>query len=254
MNGDTTEKINVRGVRFDNVDESEALFRALTFGETRQARVIYTPNAEIVQMCIEDKAIENIINSADMIIPDGAGVVLASKLLHRPLKGKVAGIELAEAIVRESAKSGKRIFFLGSKPERDGEPSIADLAGQKLGEKYEGFRPCGTHDGYFKEEQSAEIIEQINAADPDFVFVCLGAPRQEKWIYDHRSQLRAGCLIGLGGSLDVFAGAVKRAPRFFIRTRLEWFYRLLKQPSRIGRMMKLPKFIISPVFCRKDKA
>ena len=250
-------KINIRGVMFDNVDMDEALEIAKKFVCSDGPSVIYTPNSEIVQLCVEQKDFCDVINSADMIIPDGAGVLLASKILKTPLKEKVAGIELAQKLIEYCAESGKKLFFLGSKPETTDEngnkvSSTADEAAKKLKEKYPDLNVCGTADGYFKDKDSDRIIEKINASEADIVFVCLGCPRQENWIHSFKNRTNASLLIGLGGSLDVFAGRVKRAPNFFVKMNLEWFYRLLKQPQRLGRMMKIPKFLFQ-TYINKNK-
>ncbi|MBQ7500739.1 MAG: WecB/TagA/CpsF family glycosyltransferase, partial [Clostridia bacterium] len=166
------------------------------------------------------------------------------KILGTPLKkGRVPGIELFERIVSLSGKNGWRIFLLG------GKPGVADTAAQKLREKYPDMILAGTNDGYFGND-SAPVIEKINAANVDFLAVCLGVPKQEEWMKEHRSGLNVPLMGGFGGSLDVFAGNVRRAPEIFRKLSCEWLYRLIKEPYRIGRMMKLPKFIMGAV---KDK-
>ena len=247
------EKINVRGVFFDNVSPSEAIEVAEGYIQRGEQCVVFTPNAEIVQMTIEDESFRTLINSAELIIPDGAGVVLASKILKKPLKGKVAGCEFAETLVKNSASGKYKIFFYGSKPVTDEGMSVADLADKKMGEKYEGFKAAGTSHGYVKPDGYPELIEKINASGADILFVCLGVPMQEKWIYENREKLSPRLIVGLGGTLDVFAGTVKRAPRIFVRLNLEWFYRLIKEPKRLGRMMKLPKFIFGTILSKKEK-
>jgi len=231
-------KIRIRGVLFDDVDMNEAEEFAVksAYGDGG-AKVIYTPNSEIVQLCIEDREIMDIINSADLIIPDGAGIILASKILGTPLKkGKVAGVELAERIAAASGKCGYGIYLLG------GKPGVAEEAAAKLAEKYPDIIIRGTADGYFG-ENSGPVIERINASGAEVLFVCLGVPKQEKWIFENRDKLSVKLIGAFGGTLDVFAGRVRRAPKFFVKLGLEWFYRLLKQPSRFVRMLKLPKFI-----------
>ena len=130
---------------------------------------------------------------------------------------------------------GGRLYLLG------GKPGIAEKAAEHLTAKYPGLVICGTADGYFQDE--AAVVERVHKARPDVVFVCLGAPKQERFMAAHQQELTCGLMIGLGGSLDGFAGVVKRAPQWMIRCNLEWLYRLLKDPSRLGRMMRLPKFI-----------
>ena len=242
-----SNKINIRGVGIDNVtmDEAQAIIDG--FAASKSFHAVFTPNAEIVQLCIEDKAVCDIVNSADLIVPDGAGVVLASKILSKPLKGKVAGVDLGRRAISLSQKKGYGVYFLG------GKPGIAELAAEKLKEQYPNFKLVGTHDGYFAKEgeESDKVIDDINALSPDILFVCFGVPAQEKWIMANREKLSGiGLIMGLGGSLDSYAGTVKRAPNIFIKLNLEWFYRLMKEPKRIGRMMKLPKFVFGTIFAK----
>ena len=235
-------KINIRGILFDNITlgESEALIEDILLREPGSACPVYTPNAEIAQACIEDAALMEIINSAELVLPDGVGVIKAAKILGTPLKAKVAGVEFGELALKVAAKMGKKVFFCG------GKPSVAEEAAKKMCEKYEGLIICGTNDGYFKKtgEESDSVVEKINASGADVLFVCLGFPTQERWINDNRSALKTvNICLALGGSLDVYAGNVQRAPDIFIKLGLEWFYRLLKEPKRLGRMMKLPKYL-----------
>ena len=143
----------------------------------------------------------------------------------------------AEIAYEALEKTGGGLFLLGSKP------GIAELAAQKMLEKHPKLHICGMNDGYFKDE--APIIEKINAARPDVLFVCLGAPKQELFMKDHLDALHVKLMIGLGGSLDSFAGTVKRAPKWMIRCNLEWLYRLIKEPKRFGRMLRLPKYLFA---------
>ena len=242
-----TEKINIRGIEFDSVtmDEAVDICRRFLDDASGGARVIHTPNAEIVQMCVEKNEYYSLINSADLIIPDGAGVILASRILRSPLlKGKVAGIELCENLIKLSAEKEKSVFFLG------GKPGVAESAALKMKERYPALRVAGCSDGYFKDD--AAVIRKINDSGASVLLVCLGVPRQEKWMYSHRGELRTQFMGGFGGSFDIFAGISRRAPRVFIKMNLEWLYRLIREPRRIGRMMKLPKFILGTIFSKKS--
>ena len=144
-------------------------------------------------------------------------------------------LNFAHNLMDRLKNTDKTIYFLGSKP------GVAEEAAKKMREKYPGLKICGTADGYFKDE--GPVIEAINEKKPDVLFVCLGAPKQEIFMAKHKSDLQVGLMMGLGGSLDGFAGNVKRAPRWMIRLNLEWLYRLVKEPRRLGRMMRLPKFL-----------
>ncbi len=245
------KRISVRGITFDDTDLNEAEEICRSFLVSGKTGVVFTPNSEIVYDCVRNNELKNVINSADLIIPDGAGVVLASKILRDPLKkGKVAGIDLFERVISYCAKEGVKVFLLG------GRPGVAEKAAENLKKRYPGLEVAGTRDGYFEKsgEESDEAVRTVNDSGARFVGVCLGAPVQEKWIYENRDRFDGILLGGFGGSLDVFAGVTKRAPKIFIKLRLEWLYRLLKEPKRIGRMMKIPKFLIGCVFCKKKKS
>lgn len=235
-----SNKINIRGVMFDSVSLNGAVDILLTNLENGKQTALYTPNSEIVQSCIDSPELYDIINSAELIIPDGIGVVKAGRILGTPFEhGKVAGIEVGEELIRRVAGTEYRVFMLG------GKTGVAEAAMTALSEKYGNVNFVGCADGYFKKdgEENEKIIEIINESCADILYVCLGAPTQERWIYNNRSKLTSvKLMLALGGSLDGYSGAVKRAPRIFIKLGLEWFYRLLCDPKRIGRMMKLPKF------------
>ena len=237
-------RVEVMGVPIDNVTMDEALEAARRLLEQHGASYCVTPNAEIVYETLSDENLRKIVCQADLILPDGAGVVLGAKILGTPLKQKVAGIDFANNLMRTLEHTDRSFYFLG------GKPGVADTAAEKLREKYPELTVCGTHDGYFQD--AAPILAEINELRPDVLFVCLGAGKQEQFMYDHRKDLNVGLMIGLGGSLDGFAGNVKRAPQWMIKLNLEWLYRLIKEPWRIGRMMRLPKFLLK-VLARRMK-
>ena len=237
-------KIDVVGVGFDNVTMAEALEKARTLLQNNETCYCVTPNAEIAYEAMKSPELTALLNDAALVLPDGAGVVLASKILGTPLKEKVAGVDFADRLMEIMAEEGYRLYLLGSKP------GVAELAAEKMLEKHPGLTICGMADGYVKDEDA--VVEKINASGADILFVCLGAPKQEYFMQKHRDALRVRMMLGLGGTLDSFAGTVKRAPKWMIRMNLEWFYRLLKEPKRLGRMMRLPKFILS-VIGRKIK-
>ena len=231
------EKINILNIPFDNVTMDEAVDRCKQFLNDDKTCYVCTPNAEIVYQCKEDNIARAAVCGADMIIPDGGGVVLGSKMIKTPLKEKVAGVILGEKILPYCAESGKKLFILGAKP------GVAESAAKNLSEKYKNLIVCGTKDGYYKDEST--VIEEINAAQPDLLYVCLGCPKQEIFMYKYKNLLNVKLMIGLGGSVDIYAGNVQQTPRFFVKANLEWFYRLCKQPSRFGRMMRIPKFFLA---------
>lgn len=237
------EKVNIRGVDFANVTKAEAA--ELLIGRLAKGiqTAVVTPNAEILQRCIDDKAFAEIINSAEVILPDGIGVVKAAKILKTPIKEKVPGVEIGESLFERVEKDSSFFFFGGGKGE-NGEKSICETAAEKMTEKY-GITVAGTRHGFFEKSgaENDETVRLINESGADILYVCLGSPVQEEWVFNNRSKLTGVKLIlALGGSLDIYAQVIKRAPSLFIKTGTEWLWRLLRQPSRIGRMMALPKF------------
>lgn len=235
-------RTDILGVAFDNVTMAEAVDRAMALLEREGPHLVVTPNAEIVQQARSDPEFAALIAQADLVLPDGVGVVYASKILGRPLKGRVPGVDFAGALMDRMAKSNKRLFLLGAKP------GVAEEAARRLAAQHPGLTVCGVHDGYFRED--APVVQAIREAGADVVFVCLGAPKQEKWAAAYGGETGARLLVGLGGSLDVFAGQVDRAPESWQRLGLEWLYRAIRQPSRFKRIAKLPGFLLSAVGAR----
>ena len=229
-------RINVLGVGFDNVTMDEAVDRGMELLHSPGTHYVVTPNPEIVEVCRENLAARQAVNGADLVLPDGVGVVKGARMLGTPLKEKVPGIEFAAGLMERMAQEGLSLYLLGAKP------GVAEMAGERLAAQYPGLKIAGTHDGYFQED--GPMAEAVRASGADCVFVCLGAPKQELWMAKHGEAAGARLLCGLGGSLDVFAGVVERAPKFWSDHGLEWFYRLCKNPRRAGRMMKLPLFLV----------
>ena len=229
-------RIDVLGVGFDNVTMTEAVEQGMSLLRSEGAHYVVTPNPEIVEICREDEAARAVVNGASLVLPDGIGVIKGAAMLGTPLKEKTPGIEFAAHIVERMAGEGLSLYLLGAKP------GVAEKAAENLKKQHPGLVIAGTHDGYFRED--GPVVEDIRQSGADCVFVCLGAPKQEFWMAKNGPATGAHLLCGLGGSLDVFAGTVERAPKFWCDHGLEWFYRLCKEPKRIGRMMKLPLFLV----------
>lgn len=230
-------RTDILGVGYDSVTMDEAVARSIKLINERKGAYVVTPNPEIVMLCRENPALNDAIGEAELVLADGIGVVYGAKILGTPLKARIPGIDYADGLMSKMAELGMSVFLLGAKP------TVAEKAGLALSHKHPGLVIAGTHDGYFSE--NAPIIVEINKAKPDLLLVCLGAPKQELWMQENAPKLNVGLMAGLGGSLDVFAGTVKRAPVAFQKLGLEWFYRLCKEPWRIKRMIKLPLFVFA---------
>ena len=229
-------RISVLGVGFDNVTMAEAVDRAMALLGEEGPHYVVTPNPEIVEVCRADARAMEAVNGADLVLADGVGVIQGARMLGTPLRERTPGIDCAAPVMGKLAEKEMSLYLLGAKP------GVAETAARKLAASYPGLRIAGTHDGYFRED--GPVTEAIRASGADVVFVCLGAPKQEFWMQKNGAATGARLLCGLGGSLDVFAGVVERAPRFWSDHGLEWLYRLCKEPRRIGRMMKLPLFLV----------
>ena len=224
------------GVLFDNLTLAEAVDAGERLAAGPGFAYVVTPNPEIVNLARQREDYRQVLNGAGLVLPDGIGVIHAAKILGTPLQERVPGIDFASGLLTRLAQTGGRLFLLGAKP------GVAEAAGEKILERYPDIVLCGTQDGYFKDEQS--VLLKVAAAQPDLLFVCLGAPKQEKWMARWGKHTGARLAIGLGGCLDVFAGNVKRAPEAWQKAGMEWAYRLVTQPQRAGRMAKLPLVLV----------
>lgn len=238
-------RIRILGVPVDMVNYEEALSRFRTFIETDGVSLIVTPNSEIVVNASKNPELMSAIEGAEMVIPDGIGLVYASKILKHPLEERVTGIDFFGRTLAYLAETGKTVFLFGSKP------GIAERAAEKMEEAYPGLKVCGTRNGYFKPEEEEGILAEINAANPDLLCVALGSPKQELFVLKYKDRLKAKAAIGVGGSLDVWSGDLKRAPEFYRKHGLEWLYRFIQEPSRYKRMAALPAFMLKVIFSKK---
>ena len=225
-------RTDILGVGFDDLTLDEAAAAGAALVEGGGFHYAVTPNPEFLLTARHDEPFRQALLGADLVLADGVGVTYAAKILGRPLKGRVPGIEFAQRLLAWMAAHGKRLFLLGAKP------GVAELAAANLKAAYPGLIVCGTHDGYFQED--GPVVKAIQESAADVVFVCLGAPKQELWMVRNGPAAGARLMVGLGGSLDVFAGVVERAPKTFQKLGLEWLHRLIKEPKRFGRMAKLP--------------
>lgn len=238
------KSVKILGVKIHQVTNETAYNRFLALMEQPKLSIICTPNTEIVMEAQNDSELKEILQDADLVIPDGIGLIYASKIHQLGLTERVTGIDTLERILKYANNTKKSIYLFG------GKPGVAEKAAERMIEVYPNLQIKGIRDGFYKKEEEDKIINHINEVKPDILFVALGAPRQEKWIYNNRKILNAKVAMGVGGALDVWAGSAKRAPKIFQNMHLEWLYRLIKNPSRIGRMMSLPKFMIKVLISR----
>ena len=202
----SNKRLNVLGVGVDTCNMEEAANILVSAMEKDEPFSVFTPNSEIILYAYKNPDYLEILNRGSMITPDGIGVVHASKILKRPLPERVGGFDLANVVLKKIAGTGRKVYLFG------GKPGVAEDAAKKICELYPGTEICGTADGYFDAEKEQQIISDIHDKKPDLLFVCLGFPKQETWIDAHKNELGAKVMMGIGGSLDVFAGTVKRAP------------------------------------------
>ena len=231
-------KHQVLGVRIDAVTESEALDRIEAFVKQGGPHQVVTANPEILDNGTRMPELKQLMNRAALVTADGQGVLLAGKILHTPFPARVTGIELAEALCRESGKRNLRLYFLGSKP------GVVDEAAQKMRAQYPDVKICGSHHGYFRDEGPQKVVADIKACKPDILLVGMGSPAQELFIRDHLAECGAAVGMGVGGSFDVLSGRVERAPQLFIRLKLEWLYRIATDRKRWKRSLALPRFVL----------
>lgn len=237
--------VDILGVRIDKLTFNEALDIAENLVHSEGVSAIFTPNPEIIMCAKQDNELREILNGADLCTADGIGVVYGAKILNDPVPERVAGFDLTCALLDRLAKTKDGVFLFGAKP------GVADIAKANLEKKYPGINIAGTRNGYFKPEDEPKIVDEINKSGAKLLLVCLGAPKQEKWIEAHKAELNVNLCMGVGGTLDVLAGVAKRAPEVFIKLNMEWVYRLLKNPSRIGRFAALPQFMVEVFKAKK---
>lgn len=235
---------NILGVPFNNMSSAEAVEMALVCLGANHKSILFTPNPEMVMLAQKDPEFMEVLNKSDINVPDGIGIVYGSKFTDNPIEERVAGYDLVQAVFERIKTTRRTVYFFG------GAPGVAQQAKEAMEKKHRGINIIGVADGYFDEEKEKQIIDEINQLHPDLLLVGIGFPKQEKWIYNNLNKLDIRLAIGVGGSFDVMSGNVKRAPQAFRKLGLEWFYRLITQPTRIGRMLQLPVFMFAVI---KDK-
>ena len=239
------KQVKILGVNVNSLTMAQAVEAVQQFIAEKKVALVATANAEMLMRATQDEELKDILNQADLVVPDGAGTVWAAGHLGEPMPERVAGFDLAQELMREAPSRGDRVYFFGSAP------GVADKAKAKAEELYPGIQVVGVRNGFFSEADEPQIIADIRAAKPDILLAALGVPKQEKWLKKHMQELQVPVSIGVGGTLDVMAGVMERAPLWMQKAKLEWLFRGLKQPSRAGRLLALPKFVLKVVASKK---
>ena len=232
-----TERVEILGVQVDAVTMAEAVARVENLIAEKKSSMVATANAEMILNATHDAELKKILNAAELVVPDGAGTVWAARHLGKQMPERVAGFDLVQELMKISPARGIKFFLFGAAP------GIADKAKLKAEALYPGIKIVGTRNGYFKAEDEPEIISQIKNSRADILLAALGVPKQEKWLFKYKDELKVPVSIGVGGTFDVMAGVVRRAPLWMQKARLEWLFRAMLQPSRAGRLLALPKFV-----------
>lgn len=232
------EDVKLYGVKIDNVTMEESVYRSLR--DTGEPCVVFTPNALMLERARKDVELTQLLNRASLSLPDGAGVLRAAEKIGTPLRERVAGIDFGTELLARAERAGLRVFLLG------GDEGVAERAAENLRKKHPRLCICGTTWGYFNKvgEENTRVISYIRACRPHILFVCMGFPVQERWVIEnlhHLANIRA--IACLGGSLDVWAGDIARAPAWMSRAGLEWLWRMLRQPKRLANLPEILSFL-----------
>lgn len=234
------KKVKILSINFDTDSKEILLKKAMAGLRSGKTTKIFTPNPQMLLKAHKDKGLRELLRKADINLPDGIGISVASKILKNSYITRIPGIDFAESVLNEAQKEGYSVFLLGGKPGR------AESAKENLQKKYPTLNICGSANGYFQKfgVENEKVKQKINDASTDILFVCFGFPEQEKWILENIAHLPSVKLaMGLGGSIDVWSGAVKRAPRWIQKCGSEWLWRVIKEPKRIKILIDIPLFL-----------
>ncbi len=240
------ETVKILGVEIDNVTLDEAADRTkkLVQNSNKSCELVVAPNVEFIMAAQKDKMFFDILRTAKLATPDSFGVEIAAKLQKKPLKQRIPGQAYFRKILEVGQKEGWTFYFLGGKDD------TVSKAIQNIKKIYPQIKVVGSHEGFFEKSSEETVIEEINRLKPNVLFVAMGAPTQEKWIYAHQKELKVDIAAGQGGTFDYEAGNVKRAPKWMQKIGLEWLWRLILQPRRITRMIVLPIYLLKIIFTK----
>lgn len=231
------KNVKIFGINIKNttLEEAKSLLRKRL--DENSLYTIATPNTEIAMMAKDNTKYADLVNSFDLVLPDGIGLIYASKMKKKPLTERVTGFDISIELLKMGKEREIKLYILG------GKPGISKKAKENVEKDYPGVTVVGERDGYFSIDDESQILNEINSKLPDVIFVGLGFPKQEEFINRNKDKINGKIIIGNGGVTDILAGVSNRAPEIFIKMNLEWFYRLVKQPSRIKRQLAIPRFM-----------
>lgn len=238
--------VKILGINIDNVsiDETGEITKKLIESSNKSCKLIVAPNTEFIMMAQKDKEFYDILNSAELATPDSVGVSLGGKLQKKPFKQRIPGQAYFRKVLEVGEKEGWTFYFLGGKGD------VPYLAMENVKKYYPDVKIVGYHEGYFDKDSEQDVINEINRLEPNVLFVAMGAPLQEKWIAKHKDELKVDVAAGQGGTFDYESGKIKRAPKIFQKLGIEWFWRLILQPSRFFRMLALPVYLLKILFAK----
>ena len=227
----------ILGVPIDCLSMKAVVAKIESFIESREPHIVVTADSSGIVQARDDAEFNEILQTADIVTPDSEGVLWAAKRKKIFVPERVSGVDLFAELCQKSAEKGYRLFFLGS------EPGVAEMAAERCRLTYPGVNIVGARHGYFPPDSDEIVAQEIAATKPDVLFVAMGIPRQEKFIKRTQHILRTPVAIGVGGTLDVFSGKVRRAPKLVQTLKLEWLYRLLQNPKKMAKARNLPIFV-----------
>ncbi len=242
------EKVDIIGIPVDNLTQEEAIEKLTKFIEEKKFHLVFTLNSENATKVLENRDFLDIVKKADLVVPDGIGIILASRILKTPLKERIPGIDLSFKLMEIANEKGYKIVLIG------GKLGVSEKAKENLEKIFKNIKILKTYNGYFKDDEENKIVDEIENLNPDILLVGMGSEKQEKWIWKNREKFKnIGVCIGVGGTLDIWAGIKKRAPIFIQKIGLEWLYRALIEPKRVVRLFKIFRFIYKVFLLRWKK-
>ncbi|NMO98154.1 WecB/TagA/CpsF family glycosyltransferase [Paenibacillus lemnae] len=232
------QTVHIYGIPFSKMSFKETVVYLTEAVESGQPHQVITANPIMVMTALDNPSYKQMMQRAEIIVPDGTGIVWAASKAGDPVAERVTGFDLVHELFRIGETKRWRFYLLGTTPE------VIQEAAERLQMQYPAAIVAGYRDGFFGADQDQEVIQEIRAASPDILLVARGADTQEPWIDKHKDALGVPVMMGVGGTFDIVSGKSKRAPAAFQKLRLEWLYRLLREPTRFKRMLALPKFAV----------